>query len=256
VAGVSRDQQHGRAVSQDLPGEPLSLPAHGHWDPGAAKSHPSQEPAHHWTEAGEEKRESVASQWESHSTDGQGARVTAGGAGDKISNGHPATPGCILIGNDHDPGRIGSPQCDSDNGVKDQSGCEIPSEEGKPKGGDSRGEHGPKVHPLGADPVRDAGENYQGDRIADLEPAGHGTSLSGRHSPFPPELKEGPRIGHEYQAVEYSRCAKPSKPTVESGPFLRIRNHGFSKESRNEKSEGRDKKKRLFSFSLPISRVL
>jgi hypothetical protein len=112
----------------------------------------------------------------------------------------------------------------------------VKAAEGKPKGGDSRGKHGVKVHPLGSDPVREAGEDYQGDRIADLEPAGNGTSLSGRHSPFPPGLKEGSRIGHEYQAVEYSRCAKPGKPIIESGPFLRIRNHGLFNESRIEKS--------------------
>ena len=53
MEGVSPDQKHGRPVSQDLLGEPLSFLTHGRWDQGGPKGHPGQEPAHQWTEAGQ-----------------------------------------------------------------------------------------------------------------------------------------------------------------------------------------------------------
>ena len=121
--------------------------------------------------------------------------------------------------------------------MKDQGGGKISGEEGEPKGGNPCGEHGPEVYLLRAHSIRDAGENYERDRVADLEPGDNGTGLGRRHRPFPPEHREGPRIGHEYQAVEDPRCADPGEPPVESSPFPRIRNHSLSKESRNAKPE-------------------
>ena len=119
------------------------------------------------------------------------------------------------------------PKRDSHNGMKDQGGGEISSEEGEPKGGNPCGEHGPEVYFFRADPIRDAGENYERDRVADLEPGDNGTGLGRRHCPFPPEHREGPRIGHEEQAIEEPRSADPGKPPVESSPFNRIRYHSL-----------------------------
>ena len=41
------------------------------------------------------------------------------------------------------------PKRDSYNGMKEQGGCEVSSEEGEPKGGDPCGEHGPEIYFLG-----------------------------------------------------------------------------------------------------------
>jgi hypothetical protein len=111
--------------------------------------------------------------------------------------------------------------------MEDQGGGEVSSEKGEPKGGNPCGEHGPEVYFFRADPIRDAGENYERDRVADLEPGDNGTGLGRRHCPFPPEHREGPRIGHEEQAIEEPRSADPGKPPVESSPFNRIRYHSL-----------------------------